>query len=827
MYRFCLLFLMGWSIVAIGQKPLEDFHLPGSYCQHIKAAGALPALTSSYPTDPRSDSIDILHIDLQLDMTNHANKQLAGVATLDIRAISDGVQEIRLDLLQLQVNSVIVDGQSVTYQYDGRYLSIPHVLANGDTTTVVVDYEGSPQQDASGWGGFYFTNGIAFNLGVGFAADPHNYGRVWYPCLDNFTEKSSYSFQITVNSGDYAVANGRKTGAQDNGDGTTTWRYAMNASIPSYLVSMAVGPYAEVEQVYNGSRAIPIRLVALPGDTTAAKNAFRNLNGALEAFETAFGPEPFGRVGYVMVPFGGGAMEHPTNIAYPASAANGSLTFETLMAHELAHHWWGDYVTCTTAEDMWLNEGWASYAEHLFLEHVYGPERYREEVEANHKFVLHKAHVNDNGFRAMSGVPHAYTYGAHSYQKGADVLHTLRSYMGDGLFFSCITTYLQQRKWGNGNSVDFMDHLTACSGMDLAPFFEGWVFQPGHPHFSIDSMQVRPENGQYRATIFIRQRLYGAEKYLDEVPLEVTFRGAQLEKAVKGFTHSGRCITYSVLVPFEPVMAALDVEEKISDAVSDHHAVYTTTQQNVTTDAFFDIRYLDFTDDTVLVRIEHHWVAPDRLMQPIAGLHLSDSRYWSVDGIWSSNTTFNARIRYNGSTASDGHLDNRWITNVEDSIVLLHRTGPGREWKEWDNYTVQPLGSKTDKRGQVDILGVQRGEYTLAIYDHSRVDTVVSDIPNDCQNLTTTAPVPAPKLLQQLTVFPNPANDTVMIEVPDGINAPMLEVLDQRGQLIDQLLLRGTGANSLQVGDWAPGVYVLKLMDGSQMVSITQLVIQR
>lgn len=827
MYRFWLFIFVGWSVWVFGQKPLDDYRLPGAYCQHLKAALPMPSLTQTYPTDPRSDSIDILGIDLQLDMTHHATKQIAGIATLDIMAISNGVQEMRLDLLQLQVNGVTVNGQSVTHQYDGRYLSIPHTLTNGDTARVVVDYEGQPQQDASGWGGFYFTNGIAFNLGVGFAADPHNYGRVWYPCLDNFTEKSSYTFHITTNNGDYAVANGRQTGKQNNGDGTTTWSYAIYEPIPSYLVSMAVGPYAEVQQVYNGSRAIPIRLVALPGDTTDAKNSFRHLNGALQAFEDAFGPEPFGRVGYVMVPFSGGAMEHATNIAYPAAAANGSLTFETLMAHELAHHWWGDYVTCTTAEDMWLNEGWASYAEHLFLEHVYGKERYKAEVEANHNFVLHKAHVNDNGFRAISGVPHAYTYGAHSYQKGADVLHTLRSYMGDGLFFSCITTYLQQRKWGNGNSVDFMDHLTACSGMDLGPFFEGWVFQPGHPHFSIDSMQLRQEDGQYRTTIFVRQRLYGAEEYLDEVPLEVTFRGANFEQKVSDFTHSGRCVTYSVLLPFEPVMAALDVEEKISDAISDHHAVYTSTQQNVTTDAFFDIRYLDFTDDSVLVRIEHNWVAPDRMLQPENGLHLSDSRYWTVDGIWSHNTTFNARIRFNGTTANDGHLDNRWITNSEDSIILMHRKGPGHEWQKWADYTVQPLGSKVDKRGQVDILGVQRGEYALAIYDHGRTDTVVSDIPGDCVNLTTSAPAPAPQLLSQLTVYPNPASDTITLEVPNGIQTPMLEVLNQSGKIIEQVLLRQSGLNTLQVGDWTPGLYVLKLMEGDQMVSIAQVVIQR
>lgn len=825
--RIAMSVILGvWSMTTLhAQKPLNSFPLPGTYCQQLKQAKH-PANPTSYTVDGRADSLHLIYTDLTIDMTQHAQGEIRGEAALHLSAKVAGVQQIRLDFLQMNVDSVTRNGIAIPFQHTSGQLLLTSTLPVGDTAVFTVYYHGQPAQDASGWGGFYFTNGIAFNLGVGFAADPHNYGRAWYPCLDYFTAKSPVAFHIRTRAGEYAVANGRLTGKQDLGDGTMLWHYTLSNPIPSYLVSLAVGPYASVTQRYDGSRTIPVRLIARASDTASVMASFAHLHDAIAAFEKRFGPEPFGRVGYVMVPFGGGAMEHPTNIAYPADAADGSLAFETLMAHELAHHWWGDYVTCTTAEDMWLNEGWASYAEHLFLEDVYGRAAYDKAVKENHNLVLHRSHISDNGFRAISGVPHAYTYGMHSYQKGADVLHTLRSYMGDGSFFSCIQDYLQQLAWGNGNSIDFMDHLTACSGVDMAPFFEGWVFQPGHPHFSIDSMLVHPEQGQYKVTIFVRQRLYGATDYLDKVPLTVTFRGANFEKATQAFTLSGRCIAYTTTIPFEPTIAALDVAARISDAISDHYAVYTGTQQNVKTGAYCTIQYLDVPKDSVLVYIAHNWVAPDRMLNPVDGLHLSDSRYWSVTGLWPSNTPFNIRLPYNGTTNQDGYLDHRWITNSEDSLVLLYRTGPGKEWVAWDDYKVQPLGSLQDKRGFIDVIGVKQGEYAMAIYDHSRQDTVVSDIPVACNNLTSIAPPTAPRLLQQLELHPNPASDTVTFTLPGGIQQASLQILNQKGQLQETRLLMPGKQQQINVSEWTSGMYILKVMDGDHLIAVGQLVVQ-
>ena len=172
-------------------------------------------------------------------------------------------------------------------------------------------------------------------------------------------------------------------------------------------------------------------LTALPGDTTNMKLSFTHLDEAMQAFEGRFGAYRWPKVGFSAVPFNAGAMEHATCIAYPKSLLDGTTNYETLMAHELSHHWWGDLVTCRTAEDMWLNEGWASFCEMLFTEALYGEEAYRDAVRDNHKDVLLYAHRSDGGRFPVSGIPLNITYGDHVYNKGADVARNLRSFMGD------------------------------------------------------------------------------------------------------------------------------------------------------------------------------------------------------------------------------------------------------------------------------------------------------------------------------------------------------------------------------------------------------------
>src|SRR5690606_3380813 len=167
--------------------------------------------------------------------------------------------------------------------------------------------------------------------------------------------KSEYEFHITTDSGFVASCNGIMTGTTDLGS-KTIWHYKETVPMSSYLVAVSIAEFKVMSSQYQGMEAeFPVELYALESDTANVRKSFENLDKAIAAFEEYFGPQPYSRVAYTFVPFNSGAMEHAGNIAYPKSFANGSKDFERIMAHELAHHWWGNLVTCSNEGDMWLN----------------------------------------------------------------------------------------------------------------------------------------------------------------------------------------------------------------------------------------------------------------------------------------------------------------------------------------------------------------------------------------------------------------------------------------------------------------------------------------
>jgi len=735
-----LLILFCFNLVFSQQSPEHQIYK----CKHRKQAGLTDqntAFSYKYQADnSRSDTIDILNYTINLDITDFTNQIIKGNCEITFTAKMNNINTLSLDLLQMNIDSIISNNVSLPYSYDDTLVivSLPGTLNTGDTSGITVYYNGQPQGDPSGWGGFYFMGVYAFNLGVGFDANPHNYGRVWFPCFDNFVERSSYEFNIITAGGKKAVCNGELINEVTLLGDTIMRTWQMNYEIPTYLVCVAVADYVVVNQVHNGiSGAIPIQLFARAGDTTALKNSFINLGGAIDAFENSYGAYQWNKVGYSLIPFNSGAMEHATNIAYGRAFADGTLIYEDLMAHELSHQWWGNLATCETAEDMWLNEGMAVYSEFLFWENVYDKDTYIQTVRDNHEYILHLAHITENGYRAISGIPHQYTYGDHVYLKGADVVHTLRGYLGDSLFFNGLTTFLANNQFTNINSYDLRDQLTAITGVDLTDFFDKWVFNPGFPHFSIDSLQVVPDTiGGYIATVYIKQKLTGAPAYYNNVPLEITFMDANWNKRKEQIIMSGKntvfTFEYGFPQSFLPVYAALNMDSKISDAISSETKAINSTGSYTFANARMNINVSAITD-SAFIRIEHNWTAPD----PIATTtiyKLSPNRYWKIDGILPAIFSASAQMFYDGKESGSSYLDHLLITDTlsEDSLVLLYRRKAADNWYEYEYYTKNTFGNPNDKFGLIEIDSLLLGEYVFAmkgnVFVNSTVITALTNI---------------------------------------------------------------------------------------------------
>ena len=388
----------------------------------------------SQENDFRKD-IDILHYTINLNITDLKNQEISGNTVVQLSPRKKKLKNITLELYKLNVDSVFIFDEKIkNFSYNSEIIKIPcnHDSSEGECCTkLTIYYHGHPKKDLS-WGGFFFTDSSAYNIGIGMEADPVSFGRVWFPCIDDFEEKASFNFNITVPENYKAVCSGILVSDKKNTNNTQTWSWKLEQEVPVYLVSVAVGDYKEIKSVYNGiKKTIPVSLYMYPEDVANAKVSFSNLNKALRTFENDFGEYVWDRVGYVEVPFTSGAMEHVCNIAYPEYAVDSTLARETLMAHELSHHWFGDLVTCESWANIPLNESFATYFEYLWIEHEYG----RFEAD-DHLADDYNTYNFEHFFKNENLIRFYYKkrddmFDAASYQKGGLILHMLRNTVGD------------------------------------------------------------------------------------------------------------------------------------------------------------------------------------------------------------------------------------------------------------------------------------------------------------------------------------------------------------------------------------------------------------
>lgn len=753
----------------------------------------------------RSDTIDILNYQINLDVTNFASQQIDGNCNVTFTPKINNINTIDLDLQGLNVDSIVENGNLLTFTHNDTIINITLSanLTTSDTSSLIVYYNGSPQTDPSGWGGFYFSGNYAFNLGVGFQDNPHVYGRIWFPCFDNFVEKSTYEFNIITGNGKKAHCNGELiTETVITGD-TISRKWVLNEEIPTYLACIAIANYETVHQNFIGLNGVtPVELVSLAADTTNMKNSFANLNGAFDAYELGYGPYLWNKVGFSIVPFSGGAMEHATNIAYPQYAVNGNLANETLMAHEFAHHWWGDLVTCETAEDMWINEGMAVYSEHLFLENVYDYATSLREIKANNKAVIQYTHLREGGFRAISGVPHQYTYGEHTYQKGALVAHNMRAYLGDSLFFEGLKSITTNYKFKNINATQFRDELTNSTGVNMTNFFNDWVFSPGFSHFDIDSVEITPNTTGYNATVHVQQKLRGATTFHLGTPLEITFYDDNWNSYTTEITASGQFSTDNVTVPFNPSCYILNESNKLNQARTDQQITVTAPGNHTNLINLSLIKTLTVTNvsDSALLQFEHHWIAPDPIKNNTNNYRISESRYWSIDGILPTGFSATMKLEFDGRVGN-GFLDLDLVPINGDSIVLLYRESPKSDWEEYPYYTKTTI-SPTLAYGWVILDSLMLGEYTYA----NGVSTL--NIENDTPTQ------------QNYKIYPNPTKDFIWVKNKSRNNteSKKIEIFNLEGKVVFNAVYEDD--KKISVKGWKSGVYFI-LISGKNNVPYT------
>lgn len=507
------------------------------------------ALASAYAraaVGSRDYDVTYYKLDLRVDVNP---VRISGSVTLRAFSRSSALNALTLDLVNsMTVDSVLVDGAArpavqspMTFDID-----LGSARPAGTPLTLVVYYHGVPA--TSGFGSLFATATPSGSPWIWTLSEPYG-ARDWWPCNDHPGDKAdSVDVWITVPAGLKVGSQGVLAAVLPNMDGTTTHRWRHRYPIATYLVSLAIADYDEVSFWFKHSATDSMEVLnyLLPGTGLGSLPLTVDM---LQIFSVLFGPYPFLSEKYGHAQFGwGGAMEHQT------MTSTGS-TSEGIIAHELAHQWFGDMITLETWPHIWLNEGFATYGEVLYREQKYGAAAYEAAMSSR---MLSAREATTSLYVADTTNLSLLFSNALVYSKGATVLHMLRHVVGDSLFFAAIKAYAGDPGlvYGTASTEDFQRICETITGRDLEWFFRQWVYGERYPRYTYRWESALSGAG-HRVQLEISQSTGTVNPSFFTMPIDIKIVGLGVDTTVVVFNDQAMQ-TFSILVPFAPTNIVLD-----------------------------------------------------------------------------------------------------------------------------------------------------------------------------------------------------------------------------------------------------------------------------
>ncbi len=520
------------------------------YCSISKIDHYKRLQKSSNINYPGDDRFDVTYYKLDLKL-NYTQKKIFGVVTVKAKSLVNNLTTMFLDLKNnLTVDSVKLFQDNISYRLNDNklILTLGTTFNMGDQIEAMVYYNGKPEN--SGFDSFKFGdhNGTP---AIWTLSEPYG-ASDWWPCKDTPADKpDSSDVWITADSQFVSVSNGTLVGVLNNDDGTKTYKWKNHYPIAQYLISLAVTNYKIYKNYFKYSDSDSMEVIHYNYPERFDDNRKRQLDvtvTALEVYSNLFGLYPFVKEKYGHAEFGwGGGMEHQT------VSSMGSFG-ENIIAHELAHQWFGDKITCKDWHHIWLNEGFATYSAVLFSEVVHGKDSYNSFINTymrNAKTAVSSIWVKD-----ISSIGEIFDWN-RSYTKGAVVLHMLRNIVGDESFFNILKTYIADSDlaYGVATTEDFQKVCEEVTGTDLDYFFREWIYGENYPKYSVTWNPVSNDNGNQIEILITQQENTNPNYFI--MPVQIKILGDSKDTLVTLFNNENNQI-FNINLSFKPTNIEFD-----------------------------------------------------------------------------------------------------------------------------------------------------------------------------------------------------------------------------------------------------------------------------
>lgn len=585
---------------------------------------------------------DATYYDLDIDLIVSLS-QVAGRVYMQATSLIDNLTQFDVDLyLAMTADSVFVEGAPAAFSHSGNelFVTLPSVRNTGEPFDVTIYYHGNPA--SGGFGAFGFNAHGSPSVPIIWSLSEPYYARNWWPCKDTPSDKAdSVDIHITCPSNLFAASNGLLISTEDNLDGTYTYHWHHGHPITTYLVSLSVTNFVQLdyEYVYNGGAdTMPVNFWVYPEKVAEATASYPEIVQMLGALGDLYGPYPFLDEKYAIshFPWGGG-MEHQTNTSQSPTWYSWSLN-----VHELAHQWWGDLVTCATWSDIWLNEGFASYSEALYQEWLSGSAAY-------HSYMSGMAYRGGGTIYVYdTSSVNTIFHGGLSYDKGAYVLHMLRHVLGDADFFAALAEYRNQFSGRSATTDDFRTVCEQVSGQNLEPFFSDWIFGTLFPRYMY-GYYSEPETGGFRVSVKIEQMQTSSPQVFD-MPIDLAFSRGGLH-ATRVVQNDQRVQWYQLSLPFDPTGLTFDPDGWILKDAYPGVAILSDTLEAGS-------REEPYSDTLVATRgkAPYRWYKVDGTNYP-PGLSMTTDGVLSGIGAAQGTFTFTARVLDSGAPQTSMERD--------------------------------------------------------------------------------------------------------------------------------------------------------------------------